>query len=164
MTFEEVQADYAPLVRAAVRQKVPETDAPDVEAEVWVSVFTALRNFDGRSLVKTFIYPIVKRRIADYYRQRYRDGKLMQEAKARVREAAAASAEAEPQATIMPTATELRVLRLLAYARANDAIAAELGVSKDTVRSHVKALYRKLKLRNRGELCIFAHRFLGGEQ
>jgi len=163
MTFEEVQAAYAPLVRAAVRQGVPETDAPDVEAEVWVSIFTALKNFDGRSSVKTFLYPIVKRRIADYFRQRYRDGRLMQEAKTRVKEAAEAPAAVEPPATIMPTATELRVLRALATGRPNGEIAAELHVSPETVRSHVKSLYRKLHLRNRGELCILAHRFMGGE-
>lgn len=163
MTFEEVQAEFSPLVRGAVRQRVAETDAPDVEAEVWVSVFMALRHFDGRSSVKTFIYPIVRRRIADYYRARYRNGRLLQEARARVLEVPTAPAEEDEPSTVMPTPGELRVLRALARGQGNDDIARELCLSKDTVRSHIKSLYRKLKLRNRGELVIFAHRFLGGE-
>lgn len=162
MTFEEVQAEFGALVRGAVRQAVPPTDAPDVEAEVWVSVFTALRNFDGRSSVKTWLYPIIKRRIADHYRKKYHDGRLklalqMQEM------SAAGEPTDEPPATVMPTAGELRVLRALARGRGNDEIGRALFISTGTVRTHIKSLYKKLKLKNRGELCIFAHRFLGGE-
>lgn len=162
MTFEEVRAAYAPLVSRAVAGMVSQEDRPDVEAEIWISVWAALKHFDGRSSVKTFIYPIVKRRIADYYRGKYRDGRLLVEAKKRAQEAPARTVE-EGAATVMPTAAELRVLRALAGGLGNEAIARDLHLSKDTVRSHVKALYRKLKLKNRGELCISAHRFLGGE-
>lgn len=164
MTFDEVQAELAPLVRGAVRQAVPETDAPDVEAEIWVSLFSALRHFDGRSSIRTFIYPIVKRRIADYFRRRYRDGRLLQEAKRKVSEAAGQDYSAEVEAaTILPTPAELRVLREMASGRPNKEIEERLYVSHDTLRSHLKSLYKKLRLRNRGELCILAHRFLGGE-
>lgn len=162
MTFEEVRAAYAPLVSRAVAGMVSQADAPDVEAEVWVSVFTALRNFDGRSSVKTWLYPIIKRRIADHYRKKYHDGRLklalqMQEM------TAAGEPTDEPPATVMPTAGELRVLRALAGGLDNAKIGRSLFLSTETVRSHVKSLYKKLKLKNRGELCIFAHRFLGGE-
>jgi len=162
MTFEEVQAEFAPLVRGAVRQAVPETDAPDVEAEVWISVLGALKHFEGRSSMKTWLFRIVERRIADYRRGKHRDRRVLLEAKKRAQEAPSPAVE-ERAATVMPTAGELRVLRALARGLDNAEIARSRYISRETVRSHVKALYKKLKLKNRGELCILAHRFLGGE-
>ena len=49
------------------------------------------------------------------------------------------------------SAQEQRVLRLLAAGRSNPEIARELFVSVNTVKDHVKSLYRKLNVRNRLE-------------
>lgn len=46
---------------------------------------------------------------------------------------------------------ELRVLRLLAAGLSNADIARELVVSTNTVKTHVKSIYRKLDVRSRGE-------------
>lgn len=46
---------------------------------------------------------------------------------------------------------ELRVLRLLAAGLSNTDIARELVVSTNTVKSHVKSVYRKLNVNSRSE-------------
>ncbi|WP_372410335.1 response regulator transcription factor [Streptomyces luteireticuli] len=52
---------------------------------------------------------------------------------------------------------ELEVLTLVGAGRNNAEIAAQLWLSENTVRSHVQRLMRKLALRNRLCLVIFAH-------
>jgi LuxR family maltose regulon positive regulatory protein len=54
---------------------------------------------------------------------------------------------AEPAESL--SAREIEVLRLLAAGRDNAAIASELIVSLNTVKAHVKAIYRKLAVTNR---------------
>ena len=56
---------------------------------------------------------------------------------------------AEPAESL--SAREVEVLRLLAAGRDNAAIAEELIVSQNTVKAHVKAIYRKLAVTNRAE-------------
>ena len=56
------------------------------------------------------------------------------------------------------SAQEERVLRLLAAGRSNPEIAGELFVSVNTVKGHVKSLYRKLNVRNRLEAAEAARR------
>ncbi|MGZ3675888.1 MAG: response regulator transcription factor, partial [Ktedonobacterales bacterium] len=53
---------------------------------------------------------------------------------------------------------EQRVLRLLVAGRTNPEIAAELIVSVNTVKAHVKSLYRKLNVRSRVEASATARR------
>jgi LuxR family maltose regulon positive regulatory protein len=56
---------------------------------------------------------------------------------------------AEPAESL--SAREIEVLRLLAAGRDNAAIANELIVSLNTVKAHVKSIYRKLAVNNRAE-------------
>ena len=56
------------------------------------------------------------------------------------------------------SAREREVLLLLAHGRTNPEIAAELGVSQPTIKSHVRHVLEKLHLRNRAEAAAFAAR------
>jgi two-component system, NarL family, response regulator DevR len=56
------------------------------------------------------------------------------------------------------TARELAVLRLVAHGQSNDEIAAELAISSDTVKFHVKNIYRKLGVASRAEATWIAAR------
>lgn len=158
LLFERVRMEHGEKIRGTLRRLVDEPDREDVEADIWVSVWTALRRFEGRSSVGTFIFPIARRRIADHFRAKYRDERLLAKAKSQIKAEDYIVSEEAP-GTVLPTPAELRILRCLADGKSNDAIAADLFVSKDTVRSHIKSLYRKTKIRDRGTLVLLAYRF-----
>ena len=57
------------------------------------------------------------------------------------------------------TPREMDVLRLLAYGHANKGVALELGVSENTVKFHVNAVFGKLDVQSRSEAVMRATRF-----
>ena len=56
------------------------------------------------------------------------------------------------------TARELEVLRLVALGEANKQIAADLGISERTARTHVSRILRKLQLSSRTQAALWAVR------
>ena len=57
------------------------------------------------------------------------------------------------------TTIEEQVAAIVAEGRANQEVAAELGISNKTVESHLSRVYRKLGVHSRGELTsLFAKR------
>lgn len=59
------------------------------------------------------------------------------------------------------SAQEQRVLRLLAAGHSNPEIARELVVSVNTIKGHVRSIYRKLDMRNRLEASAVARQMTG---
>lgn len=62
------------------------------------------------------------------------------------------------------TDRENEVLRLVAGAMTNKQVAEQLYISEQTVKNHIKSLLRKLRLKNRVELALYAKRLAGGPQ
>jgi len=62
----------------------------------------------------------------------------------------------EAEAVLSPREVEL--LQLLARGYSNKAAAAEFGISPHTIGDHVKSIYRKLRVTNRGEAMVQAFR------
>jgi RNA polymerase sigma-70 factor (ECF subfamily) len=60
---------YLPKVYARVCTLVPQTDAEDVTQEIFMSLVRSIQSFRGDSAFSTWLYNIVKRRVADYYRK-----------------------------------------------------------------------------------------------
>jgi len=56
------------------------------------------------------------------------------------------------------TPRELEVLRLLARGKASDELARELGIKRNTVRTHVQSIFAKLNVHSRLEAAAFAVR------
>jgi len=56
------------------------------------------------------------------------------------------------------TPGQMRVLALLAQGKSNREIASRLGLSEGTVRIHVSAILRALKVRNRSQAMLVVHR------
>ena len=63
---------HLPRVYNRVRVLVPPEAAEDVTQEVFVSALRGLRRFRQRSLFRTWLYAIIRHKVADYYRRRSR--------------------------------------------------------------------------------------------
>ena len=70
--FGELYDRYLTKVYRRVYTLVPESDVEDVTQEVFISVARSLGSFRGGSSFSTWLYRIVKRRVADYYRKNER--------------------------------------------------------------------------------------------
>ncbi|MBC8330600.1 MAG: sigma-70 family RNA polymerase sigma factor [Anaerolineae bacterium] len=67
--FGELYDHYLTKVYRRVYALVPESDVEDVTQEIFISVARSLSSFRGGSKFSTWLYRIVKRRVADYYRK-----------------------------------------------------------------------------------------------
>ena len=56
------------------------------------------------------------------------------------------------------TARQRQIATLVGQAKSNKQIAYELGLTEGTVKEYVSQIFRKLKVRNRTELAVVAHR------
>lgn len=66
---------YLKRVYLRVNSRVPSaSDAEDVTQEVFLAVVRSLPRFEHRSSFSTWLYTIVNRQIADFYRRMYRSG------------------------------------------------------------------------------------------
>lgn len=64
---------YLQRVYNRVKSRLPsERDAEDVTQEIFIAVARSLPNFESRSRFSTWLYTIVSRQIADFYRRMYR--------------------------------------------------------------------------------------------
>lgn len=72
VAFGELYDHYLTKVYRRVYSLVPETDVEDVTQEIFISVARSIGSFRGGSSFSTWLYRIVKRRVADYYRKRER--------------------------------------------------------------------------------------------
>jgi RNA polymerase sigma factor (sigma-70 family) len=156
--FSRIREESGSIIRAVVAQFVDETERSDVESTIYLSIWTALPRYEGRSSVRNFIYPIIRRRISDYYRKRYRERALIDAIKESSRIGSMPDEEIAEK-IIAATPQEMIILSLIARGLSNDELAAELALSKHTVRSHLKRLYKVTKCADRMKLMIFAIRF-----
>jgi len=70
--FGQIYDYYFPKVFGRVCSLVPRDAADDVTQEIFISIARSLDSFSGRSSFSTWLYRIVKRRVADFYRKRSR--------------------------------------------------------------------------------------------
>ena len=61
--------EFLPVVYRRVCTLVPLLDAEDVTQEIFISMVRSISNFRGDALFSTWLYNIVHRRVADYYRR-----------------------------------------------------------------------------------------------
>jgi RNA polymerase sigma-70 factor (ECF subfamily) len=65
---------YFDKVYNRVKSKVPPADVEDVTQEIFIAVVRSLKGFKHRSRFNTWLYTIVNRQVADFYRKYYRRG------------------------------------------------------------------------------------------
>lgn len=72
--FHTLYTRYLPRVYNRVRTKIPPNDVEDVTQEIFIAVVRSLESFEQRARFNTWLYTIVNRQIADFYRKRTRTG------------------------------------------------------------------------------------------
>jgi RNA polymerase sigma-70 factor (ECF subfamily) len=72
--FLELYNRYLNIVYNRVKSRIPAAYAEDVTQEVFIAVVRSLDKFEQRSRFSTWLYTIVNRQIADFYRKRSRRG------------------------------------------------------------------------------------------
>lgn len=68
--FDLLYERYLDRVYRRVRCSIPQADVEDVTQEVFIAVIRSLKEFRGDSKFRTWLYTILSRKIADYYRRR----------------------------------------------------------------------------------------------
>jgi RNA polymerase sigma-70 factor, ECF subfamily len=63
---------YLNKVYHRVRSRIPPQHAEDVTQEIFIAVLRSIERFESRSRFSTWLYTIVSRHIADFYRHRRR--------------------------------------------------------------------------------------------
>ncbi|HVO42462.1 MAG TPA: RNA polymerase sigma factor [Aggregatilineales bacterium] len=63
---------YLTRVYNRVKSRIPNNDVDDVVQEIFITVMRSLKSFEQRSQFSTWLYTIVNRQIADFYRKRQR--------------------------------------------------------------------------------------------
>ena len=63
---------YLNKVYNRVKSRIPVSDVEDVVQEIFIGAIRSLKGFEHRSQFNTWLYTIVNRQIADYYRKRQR--------------------------------------------------------------------------------------------
>jgi RNA polymerase sigma-70 factor (ECF subfamily) len=62
---------YLPIVYQRIRFKIPEEDVEDVTQDVLIAMMKSLSQFRGAAKFSTWLYTLVNRKVADYYRRRH---------------------------------------------------------------------------------------------
>lgn len=70
--FVALYQRYLDKVYNRVRSRIPPQYAEDVTQEIFIAVLRSIKSFRQRSRFNTWLYTIVNRHIADFYRHRHR--------------------------------------------------------------------------------------------
>lgn len=159
----QVVEEQAVRVMPLVRVKVPPDDFDDVMQDIRIAFLISLPAHNGEAALATYAQAIARRRIADYWRRSY---KWKRSVKALIEDNFLAWPR-EPENGnggdwLRPA--EKAVFRLLGRGLTNDEIAKALYRDTSTVRSHLKAIYKKLQCHDRTKVALLAHRIFEEEK
>ena len=154
---------YEEIILPIIRRKVREDDLEDVMVNCLISVINILRkeNFK-RVLPKALVYRIVQRRICDYFRNKEKEKRVIQAA---IYQAATSPATIEEEQDIeekwkLLSGRQIEILKLIGCGWSNEKIAKELCITKNTVRVHLKKVYKVLEVSDRISLALYAAKML----
>jgi DNA-binding CsgD family transcriptional regulator len=162
---ESVIEEQAVKVMPLVRTKVPSDDVDDVMQDIRIAFWISLPAHRGEAALSTYAHSIARRRIAEYWRHAY---KWKRSVRALIEDNFLAVPN-EPEKSegngkgdwLRPA--EKEVFRLLGRGMSNAEIAAALFRDVNTVRSHLKAIYRKLDSSDRVKVALLAHQIFTQE-
>lgn len=69
--WQQLTSEWSPKLYRYLRSQLPTPeDAEDVTSETLIALVKALKSFDGKAALSTFIYSIANRKAADFWRKR----------------------------------------------------------------------------------------------
>lgn len=145
----------------------------DVIGNIYLSIWIALKNYEKRASIRTFVYPIINNKINEHLRSVYKErekakmllaaGKIKSILKYPPSFRNEFDKVDEPNQTRVNyelTPAEFNVFKLIGVGMDNGEIAKKLFISKNTVRTHLKKINTKLGFKSRVRLAIFANNLL----
>ena len=156
--MEKILREHGAMIRGAVYKAVGgQPCAEDIMSEVHFAVFMTLRKLgDGWKPPRSFIFAIVRNKVADFLRQKYRDKNGLEEIKKRQVQQTSQREEIMAHVHTL-THCEFKVFRLLGLGLTNAEIAESLFISPLTVRSHMKKIHAKCGIKERTKLALTAY-------
>lgn len=137
--FEVLRRDGVWIKRYISSKISNVSEAEDVYSDVLSSLFSSFMKDESKRIPpRSFVATIVKRRCIDYYRRRKKDNLIFRALSGTTAEVS--DPIVEDYSALTPA--QLRVLRLVSLGFSNTDIANRLNISINTVRSHMKCLYR----------------------
>jgi RNA polymerase sigma factor (sigma-70 family) len=155
--------EILPELRSFVSSKISnKDDVDDVVNEVCLALALNARQWRGDASFKTYVFAIATKKVYDFFRRKYRDqarmGQLQEQIKVEI--TCGRNKAFDVWVNNDLTHSEFAVFKLVGLGKSNDEIAAELFVSKDTLRSHLKHIYKKMGTSHREKVVALAHDFL----
>jgi RNA polymerase sigma factor (sigma-70 family) len=156
--MEEIVRNYGGLIKGAVYKSMGgEPCSDDILSEVYFAIFLNLRKLGpGWTPPRSFFYAVIRNKVNDFLRQKYRENNRVDEIKKHLTEQVLQREEVGSKIHGL-SHCEFQVFRLLGQGMTNDEMAQSLHVSLATIRSHLKKIYAKCGLRDRGKLTLVAH-------
>lgn len=156
--MEKILREHGALIRGAVHKALggsPATD--DVMSEVHFAVFLSMKQLGADwNPPRSFLYAVIRNKINDFLRQKYRDRNGFEELKRRQAEQAGQREEVLARLHTL-SHSEFRVFRRLGLGLTNQEIAENLHISILTVRSHMKKIHAKCGVKERTRLALTAY-------
>jgi RNA polymerase sigma factor (sigma-70 family) len=156
--MEKIVREHGAMIRQAVFKASSGLSCPeDIISEVYFAILLTLRKLgDGWTPPRSFVFAVVRNKVNDYLRQKYRDRNRIEEIKKRLGEQTFQREEVVAKVHTL-SHCEFQVFRLLGLGLTNQEIAESLNISPHTVRSHIKKVHAKCGIRDRAKLSLIAH-------
>jgi RNA polymerase sigma factor (sigma-70 family) len=156
--MEKIMREHGPMIKSAVHKiSRGEPYGDDILSEVYFAVFLTQRKLGaGWTPPKSFIFTVIRNKFNDFLRQKYKDKNGIEEIKKHLNDQASQKEEVVAKINCL-THCEFQVFRLLGLGMTNTEMAQSLHVSVETIKSHIKKIYAKCGIRDRGKLTLIAH-------
>lgn len=161
----DVIEQQALKVRPFVYSKIPSDDALDVMQDIRIALFLSLPTYRGDATLDVFIGSIARRKVADYWRRQYRHKKTISALSSALRRGQEITPGQNDRIRIKSLShIEQRIFQMIGRGLSNDEISSALFRTKNTVRSHIKSIYRKFGVNGRAKLAILAYQIYREEK
>ena len=159
--YEDIERGIA-YVLSIVRGQIPDQDQGDILQDIRLALITALPKFNGKAKIKTYIHSIVNKKIADYYRSKYKQAKILKKLMEITEYEKKYKEEIKRAIRIKKiTPRQREVFELIGKGYQNKEISEKLFISINTVRSHVKGINQIFNPSNRSRLVVLANKING---